>query len=94
MARVPAVLGLADQTVSGGANNTAYSIGTVTSGTGGPLLMLSIGSGTTSPGNWIAPTLDEAPMVQGGSAATTSMDIWNAAGAASLNFELSLMTVE
>jgi hypothetical protein len=74
--------------------SAAWAVGTVTSGTGGPLLMLSIGSGTTSPGNWIAPTLDECPMIQGGSSASTSMDIFNASGAASLNFELSLMTVE
>lgn len=69
-----------------------WAVGAVTSGTGGPLLMLSIGSGTTSPGNWIAPTLDEAPMAQGGG--TTSLDIFCASGAASLNFELSLQTVE
>ena len=69
-----------------------WAVATVTSGTGGPLLMLSVGSGSTSPGNWIAPTLDEAPMVLG--SATNSLDIFNASGVASASFELSLMTVE
>src|SRR5580704_2089157 len=31
-----------------------FAVATVTPGTGGPTLMLSIGSGTTSPGNWLA----------------------------------------
>lgn len=70
------------------AKHTAgFAAGAVTSGTGGPTLMLSIGSGTTSPGNWIAPSLDEAYVLQAG--ATQSLDIFNVAGAASLNFELS-----
>jgi hypothetical protein len=75
------------------AKHTAgWAVATVTSGTGGPTLMLSIGSGTTSPGNWIAPTLDEGYALEG--AATQSLDIFNASGAASLNFELSVATVE
>jgi len=70
------------------AKHTAgYAAGTVTSGTGGPTLMLSIGSGTTSPGNWIAPSLDEAYSLEG--SATQSLDIFNVSSAASLNFELS-----
>jgi hypothetical protein len=71
---------------------SAWAVATVTPGTGGPTLLLSIGSGTTSPGNWIAPTLDEAYAVAGG--ATSSIDIFNASGASSLNFELSVGTVE
>lgn len=75
------------------AKHTAgFSATTVTSGTGGPTLMLSIGSGTTSPGNWIAPTLDEAYSLE--AAATQSLDIFNISGATSLNFELSVGTVE
>jgi hypothetical protein len=75
------------------ATHTAgFAAGTVTSGTGGPTLCLSIGSGTTSPGNWIAPTLDEAYSLAAG--ATQSLDIFNVSGATSLNFELSLGTVE
>ena len=71
---------------------SGWAVATVTSGTGGPLLMLSISSGSTSPGNWIAPTLDEAPMSQGGS--TTSLDVFCASGVASASFEQSLMVVE
>ena len=71
------------------AKHTAgFSASTVTSGTGGPTLMLSIGSGTTSPGNWVAPTPDQGYSLQ--AAATQSLDIFNVAGAASLNFEMSV----
>jgi len=70
----------------------AFAVATVTSGTGGPSLMLSIGSGTTSPGNWIAPTLDQAYSLP--AAATQSLDIFCASGAASLNFEMSVGLVE
>lgn len=73
-------------------HTSAWAVATVTSGTGGPTLMLSIGSGTTSPGNWIAPTLDDAYALA--AAANSSLDIFNASGAASLNFELSVATVE
>lgn len=69
-----------------------FSASTVTSGTGGPTLMLSIGSGTTSPGNWIAPTMDQAYALE--AAATQSLDIFNVSGAASLVFEISLDTIE
>lgn len=69
-----------------------FAAGTVTSGTGGPTLMLSIGSGTTSPGNWQAVNLDKAYSLQ--AAATQSLDIFNVSGAASLNFELSVTAVE
>jgi hypothetical protein len=75
------------------AKHTAgYAAATVTSGTGGPTLCASFGSGTTSPGNWIAPTLDEAYSLQ--AAATQSIDIFNVSGAASLPFELFTSTVE
>lgn len=72
----------------------AFATATVTSGTGGPTLLLSIGSGTTSPGNWIMPlgALDMGYSVEG--SATQSIDIFNVAGAASLNFELSVGLVE
>jgi hypothetical protein len=69
-----------------------FATATVVSGTGGPSLMLSIGSGTTSPGNWIAPTLDQAYSLE--AAATQSLDIFNVSGGLSLNFELSCDLVE
>jgi hypothetical protein len=73
-------------------HTAAFSATTVTSGTGGPTLILSIGSGTTSPGNWIAQTLDDAYSLE--AAATQSLDIFNVSGAVSLVFEPSLDTVE
>jgi hypothetical protein len=69
-----------------------FAVGTVTSGTGGPSLLLSIGSGTTSPGNWMTQNLDFAYSLP--AAATQSLDIFNASGTASLNFELSVGLVE
>jgi hypothetical protein len=75
------------------AKHTAgFSAGTVTSGTGGPTLCASFGSGTTSPGNWIAPQPDQGYSLQ--AAATQSLDIFNISGAASLNFELFTGTWE
>ena len=73
-------------------HTSGWSVATVTPGTGGPTLMLSLGSGATSPGNWIAPTLDEGYALE--AAATQSLDIFCASGAASMNFELSVGTVE
>jgi hypothetical protein len=73
-------------------HTSGFAVATVTSGTGGPTLMLSIGSGTTSPGNWMAPTLDQGYSLA--AAANMSLDIFNASGAASLNFEMSVDTVE
>lgn len=72
---------------------SGWAVATVVSGTGGPTLMLSIGSGTTSPGNWFAlPSLDDAPSLEG--SANMSLDIFNASGAPSVNFEMSVGTVE
>lgn len=77
------------------AKHTAgYAAGTVTSGTGGPTLMLSIGSGTTTPGNWLVPlgALDQAYSLE--AAANMSLDIFCVSGSASLVFELSTDTIE
>ena len=77
------------------AKHTAgWAVGAVVSGTGGPTLMLSIGSGTTTPGNWIMPlsALDMGYDLAG--SATKSLDIFCVAGAASQNFELSVGTAE
>jgi hypothetical protein len=64
-----------------------YAAATVTSGTGGPNLLLSIGCGAAGPGGWVAPNPDAMFVLEG--AATKSLDIFNASGTASLNFELS-----
>lgn len=74
-------------------HTAAFSASTVTSGTGGPTLLLSIGSGTTSPGNWVVPVGNDSGYSLEG-AATQSMDIFCVSGAASLNFELSADTWE
>jgi hypothetical protein len=82
-----------DESGYAAASHTAgFSASTVTSGTGGPTLLLSIGSGTTSPGNWQAPSFEEGYRLYAGQ--TQSMDIWNISGAASLVFELSVGTWE
>ena len=66
-----------------------YSASAVTPGTGGPTLMLSIGSGTTSPGNWQARTYDE-PAGRLYAGETKSLDVFNISSAVSLNYEISL----
>lgn len=70
----------------------AYSASAVTSGTGGPTLMLSIGCGAAGPGGWVAPNPDSVHVLEG--AATQSLDVFCASGTASLNFELSAEVVE
>lgn len=64
-----------------------YAAATVTSGTGGPTLMLSIGCGAAGPGGWVAPNPDAALFIESGSA--DSFDVFNSSGTASLNFEQS-----
>lgn len=73
-------------------HTAGFAAGAVTSGTGGPTLLLSIGSGATSPGNWIAPHIDQAYSLP--AAANNSLDIFNASGSASQSFEVSVGTVE
>lgn len=70
----------------------AYAVATVTSGTGGPTLMLSIGCGAAGPGGWVAPNPDSVHMLEG--AATQSLDVFCASGVASMSFELSAEIVE
>lgn len=75
------------------AQHTAgYSAGTVTSGTGGPTLLASFGSGATSPGNWMWSDINQSPCLQAGD--NKSFDIFNVSGAASLVFELFTSTAE
>lgn len=64
-----------------------YAAATVTSGTGGPTLMLSIGCGAAGPGGWVAPNPDAAILVESGS--SDSVDVFNSSGTATLSFELS-----
>jgi hypothetical protein len=69
-----------------------FAAGAVTPGTGGPTLLLSIGSGTTSPGNWMARTVDDWRRLYAGE--TKSMDIFNIASAVSLTYEMSIDIAE
>ena len=73
-------------------STAGWAVATVTSGTGGPTLLLSVGSGTTSPGNWIAPSNDESYALEGSD--NKSIDVFNASGTASLNFELTVGITE
>jgi len=77
---------------SAASETAGYSAGAVTPGTGGPTLVMSIGSGTTSPGNWQVRTYDEAPRLYAGE--TKSLDIFNVASAVSLSYEMSIDTFE
>lgn len=73
-------------------HTAGYAVATVTSGTGGPTLLGSIGCGAAGPGGWVAPNPDAVPVIESGSA--DSIDVFNTSGTASLNFEMSAETVE
>jgi hypothetical protein len=72
--------------------SAAYSASALTSGTGGPTLLLSLGTGTSTPGPWITDNLDRAYALEG--SATQSIDVFNSSPAASQVFEMSVHTVE
>lgn len=75
------------------AKSTAgFGAATVTSGTGGPTLMLSIGCGAAGPGGWIAPNPDSQPVLE--AAASQSLDGFCVSGTASLSFEMSAEVTE
>ena len=73
-------------------HTSAYSATTVTSGTGGPTLLLSILSGATGPTAYIAPNPAAIHILEG--AATMSIDVFCVSGTASMSFELSAQTIE
>lgn len=82
-----------DVTIQASKATAAYAVATVTSGTGTAALQLSIGCGAAGPGGWVAPNPDSViGMIE--SAATKSVDVFNASGTASLNFELAAEIVE
>lgn len=70
----------------------AYATATVTSGTGGPSLQQAFGCGAAGPGGWVAPNPDAAIVLESG--ANQSIDLVNASGTASLNFEASAEIAE
>lgn len=73
-------------------SSAAFAVATVTSGTGGPTLLLSIGCSASGPGGWIAPNIDAGHALEAG--ANTSNDVFCASGTASLNFEMSAEITE
>jgi len=75
------------------AKHTAgYAAATVTSGTGGPTLLLSITSGATGPTAYVAPIPSAVHILEG--AATQSIDVFIVSGTASINIEMSAQAIE
>lgn len=73
-------------------HTAAYSATTVTSGTGGPTLLGSIGCGAAGPGGWTAVNADSVKTLEAGD--NKSIDVFNTAGTVSLNFEMQAETIE
>ena len=73
-------------------HTSGYAVATVTSGTGGPTLLLSILSGATGPTAYVAPNPAAMHILQGWSG--QSIDVFCVSGTASLSFEEALQTVE
>lgn len=63
-----------------------------TTGSGGGAVQLAIGCGAAGPGGWTAPNQDSMITLEGGSG--DSLDVFNASGTISLNYEQSLEIVE
>lgn len=82
-----------DGTVQAAKTVAGYAGTTITSGTGTPVLHLSIGFGAAGPGGWVAPDADSVigPLE---AAATKSTDVFSVSGTASLNYEMSAEIVE
>jgi len=77
-----------DYTVQAAKCTAAYATATVTSGTGADTTALVVGCGAAGPGGWVAENPDA--MIQLEAAVNRSIDVFNASGTASLNFEQSL----
>lgn len=76
------------------AKHTAGFGNTVTSGTGGPTLMLAIGCSASGFSPWVNPLgqMDQSYALE--AAATQSLDLFNACGVASVAFEASVGVAE
>lgn len=78
------------------AKHTAgFAVGAVTPGTGGPTLLASIGTGSTSPNGMIwaqGSNLDQCPLLE--AAATQSLDVFSVSGGVSQIFELYTTSAE
>lgn len=73
--------------VATAAAGAAGGTGAVTSGTGGPNVVGSVGCGASGPGGWTAPNPDAYKVLDGG--ANKSLDIFTASPTASLSLEFS-----
>ena len=71
-----------------------WSAGAVTPGTGGPTLLLSIGTGPTSPNQWVNQRADFTDAYGLDASATMSIDVFNISPGASFVFEASMLTAE
>jgi hypothetical protein len=61
------------------------SAGALTVGTGGPVLLASVGCGATGPGGWVAQNPDSMKVLEG--SANNSLDLFSASGTASMIHE-------
>lgn len=75
------------------AKSTAgFAAATVTSGTGGPTVLGTIGCGAGGPGGWTAQDQDSGYTLEAND--NKSIDLFNIAGTASLNFEFEAQSAE
>ncbi len=70
---------------AGMSTNTSSS---VSSGTGGPVMVGYAGMGASGPGGWVAVNPDDVPQLDGG--ATMSMDLFSSSPTASMSFEAAI----
>lgn len=71
-----------------------FSASTVTSGTGGPTLLGSIGTGPTSPNQWVSQRADFTDAYGLDASATMSIDIFNVCPGSSFVFEAFMTAAE
>jgi hypothetical protein len=79
--------GAARRRHAGAKGTAAYSASALTSGTGGPTLLLTAGCGAAGPGGWVAPDADSVMTLE--AAATQSIDAFVSSGTASMKYEMS-----
>jgi hypothetical protein len=71
-----------------------WSAGSVVSGTGGPNLLISIGTGPTSPNAWVSQRADFTDAYGLDANASQSIDVFNICGLGSFTFEASMLAAE
>lgn len=74
--------------------SSGWSASTVVSGTGGPTLLASFGTGPTSPNQWLNPRADFSDAFGLDASATQSIDVFNVSPGISFSFELELAAAE